>query len=148
MKRLLPLCLGLCVTGCGALPRDPEGTLERVRSERLFKVGIIADGGATAGDSETAAFLAAVSRATGARAAARQGAAEPLLLDLEDGKLDLVIGAISPKSPWASEVAILRPIAEPTAPQHLIVTPVARNGENKWIMLLEREADEVAGGRT
>jgi hypothetical protein len=107
---------------------------------------MMADGGATVGDSETAAFLAAVSRATGARAAVRQGAAEPLLLDLEAGKLDLVIGAISPKSPWAAEVAILRPIAEPTAPQHLVVTPVARNGENKWIMLLEREADSVAGG--
>jgi hypothetical protein len=146
MKRLLLLCLGIALAGCGSLPRDPDGTLERVRSERLFRVGLVADGGATAGDSETKAFLAAVSGATGARPDVRQGAAEPLLLDLEDGKLDLVIGAVSPKSPWAAEVAILRPIAEPTAPEHLIVTPIARNGENKWIMLLEREADAVAGG--
>jgi hypothetical protein len=145
MNRLLPLCLGAALAGCGTLPRDPDGTLERVRAERLFRVGLIADGGAAAGEVETAAFLAAVSRATGARAAVRQGAAEPLLLDLEDGKLDLVIGPISPKSPWAAEVAIVRPIAEPTAPRHLVVTPVARNGENKWIMLLEREADAVAG---
>jgi hypothetical protein len=146
MKRWLLLCFGAALAGCGTMPRDPDGTLDRVRSERLFRVGLIADGGATAGDPETAAFLAAVSRATGARPAVRRGAAEPLLLDLEDGKLDLVIGAVSPKSPWAAEVAILRPIAEPTAPRHLIVTPVARNGENKWIMLLEREADAVAGG--
>lgn len=146
MKRPLLFALAVTLSGCGSIPRDPDGTLDRVRSQRLFRVGLIADGGSAVGASEAAAFVAAVSRATGARPAVRQGASEPLLLDLEAGKLDLVIGAVSPKSPWAAEVAILRPIAEPTAPQHLVVTPIARNGENGWIMLLERAADAVAGG--
>ncbi|HEY0414730.1 MAG TPA: hypothetical protein VGD66_16480 [Allosphingosinicella sp.] len=146
MKRVFLLCLGAALAGCGTMPRDPDGTLDRVRSERLFRVGVIADGGRADGAAEAAAFVGRVSRATGAKAAVRQGALEPLLLDLQAGQLDLVIGTVSPKSPWAPEVAILRPIAEPTAPQHLIVSPIARNGENKWIMLLEREADAVAGG--
>jgi hypothetical protein len=146
MNRLVFLCLGFAAAGCGSLPRDPDRTLERVRSEGIFRVGLIADGGTGEGLGETTAFLGRVSRATGAKAAIRSGAAEPLLLDLEGGRLDLVVGAVSPASPWAAEVAILRPIAEPTAPRHLIVSPVVRNGENRWIMLLEREADVVAGG--
>jgi len=147
MKSLpLTVCLAAVLAGCGSLPRDPDGTLGRVRSEHIFRVGIISDGGTPAGDAEMAAFLARVSRATGARATVRRGASEPLLLDLEAGGLDLVLGPLAPKSPWADEVAILRPIAEPIAPQHLVVTPIVRNGENRWIMLLEREADAVAGG--
>jgi len=147
MKSLaLLLFLSASIAGCGSVPRDPDGTLERVRSTHGFRVGLIADAGGPAGDSEVAAFIAGVSRATGARPIVRRGASEPLLLDLEAGRLDLVLGPISPKSPWADEVAILRPIAEPVAPQHLVVTPIARNGENRWIMLLEREADRVAGG--
>jgi hypothetical protein len=146
MKWLPLLFAALVLHGCGSLPRDPEGTLDRVRAQHLFRVGIIADGGDPAGDREAAAFVARVGAATGARPALRQGASEPLLLDLEAGKLDLVIGAVSPDSPWVSQVAILHPIAEPTAPQHLVVTPIARNGENKWIMLLEAEVDAVAGG--
>ena len=145
----LPLlaCLGATLAGCGSLPRDPDDTLQRVRSGHELRVGVIADAGAPAGDAEMAAFIARVSRATGARATVRRGASEPLLLDLEAGGLDLVLGPLSPKSPWADEVAILRPIAEPVAPQHLVVTPIARNGENRWIMLLEREARAVAAGR-
>jgi hypothetical protein len=147
MKSLqLIACLAALLAGCGSLPRDPDGTLQRVRFEHAFRVGIIADGGAPAGNAEMAAFLARVSRATGARPMVRRGASEALLLDLEAGGLDLVLGSLAPKSPWADEVAILRPIAEPVAPQHLVVTPIVRNGENRWIMLLEREADAVAGG--
>ena len=140
------LLTALALQGCGSLPRDPDGTLDRVRAQHVYRVGIIADGGDPAGDRESAAFLAGVSRATGARPELRQGASEPLLLDLQGGRLDLVIGTVSPKSPWVSEVAILKPIAERTAPQHVIVTPIARNGENKWIMLLESQVDAVAGG--
>jgi hypothetical protein len=85
---------------------------------------------------------------SGAAPVLKEGAAEPLLLELEDGKLDLVIGPLSPESPWVSRVALLRPIGETVAPQHLLLTPIARNGENRWIMLLEREARAVAAGET
>jgi hypothetical protein len=135
------------LVGCDSLPRDPDHTLERIRSERLFRVGIIADGdGAIPGQG--AAFIAWVSQATGAKAAVRQGASEPLLLDLQAGKLDLVLGTIAPESPWAPEVAILPPLSESTAPQHLIVSPIVRNGENRWIMLLEAADDGVASHAT
>ena len=83
---------------------------------------------------------ARVARATGATPRLEEGASEPLLIALEEGKLDLVIGPLSPESPWVSRVALLEPIGETVTPQRLSLTPIARNGENRWIMLLEAEA--------
>ena len=148
MKWRLALCAALALAGCDRLPQDPDGTLDRVRAERRFRVGLIAAGDAPVGVEETKAFLARVAAATGARPALKEGASEPLLIALEDGELDLVIGPLSPESPWLGKVALLRPIGESLAPQHLLVTPIARNGENRWIMLLERQARATAAGRS
>lgn len=144
MKWRLAFCAALALAGCDRLPRDPDGTLDRVRAERSFRVGLIATGDRPIGDGRTNAFLARVARATGARPVVKTGASEPLLIELEDGQLDLVVGVLSPESPWLGKVALLRPIGETVAPQHLLLTPIARNGENRWIMLLEREARAVA----
>jgi hypothetical protein len=130
------------LSACG-IPRDPDGTLDRVRAERSFRVGLIASGDQRVGADREQAFLKRVSAATGARAVVTDGAAEPLLLQLEDGKLDLVLGPVSPKSPWVNEVAILRPLGQTIEEPNLLVVPIARNGENAWIMLLEREARAV-----
>ena len=42
MIRTFLLAAALLVAGCDSIPADPDGTLERVRGERLFKVGLIA----------------------------------------------------------------------------------------------------------
>jgi hypothetical protein len=141
MKWLFSLAL-LGAASCSALPTDPDGTLERVRAEHLFRVGIVGAGpGALA--AQQRAFLARVSQSAGARPTLRSGPFEPLLLDLEAGKLDLVVGIIAPDTPWRSEVAILQPLGETAGGNHLLLAPIARNGENAWIMLLEREARRV-----
>lgn len=146
MKWRLAFGAALALAGCDRLPRDPDGTLDRVRAERRFRVGLIADGEAAIGEVRARALVARVAGATGATPVVKEGASEPLLLDLEDGRLDLVIGLLSPDSPWLGRVALLRPIGETVAPQHLLLTPAARNGENRWIMLLEREAGATAAG--
>jgi hypothetical protein len=144
MKWRHAFCAALALAGCDRLPRDPDGTLDRVRAQRNFRVGLIATGG-TAGVTEAEPlFLARVAEAAGATPIVKEGASEPLLLELEEGKLDLVIGLLSPESPWAGRVTILRPLDEFVAPQHLLLTAAARKGENRWIMLLEREARAVA----
>jgi hypothetical protein len=148
MKWRLAFCAALALAACDRLPRDPDGTLDRVRAERRFRVGLIATGNAPIGADRTRAFLGRLAAVTGATPILKEGAAEPLLIELEGGELDLVIGPLSPESPWLSRVALLRPIRESVAPQHLLLTPIARNGENRWIMLLEREARAVAGGQT
>ena len=89
-----------------------------------------------------------MARATGATPQLKQGASEPLLIELEEGRLDLVVGPLSPESPWVSRVTLLQPIGETLEPQRLALTPIARNGENRWIMLLEAEARTFATGTT
>jgi len=138
------LCAALALAGCDSLPKDPDGTLDRVRAQHSFRVGLIATGDVQIGAERRDAFLGRVARATGAAPTVKEGATEPLLLELQDGQLDLVVGIISPDSPWLGRVTLLRPIGETIAPQHLLLTPMARNGENRWIMLLEREARAVA----
>ncbi len=137
-------CAVLALAGCDRLPEDPDGTLDRVKAERSFRVGLIATGDSAFGAEEQRAYLSRVARATGATPRVREGASEPLLIALEEGKLDLVIGPLSPESPWLSRVALLEPIGETRTPQHLALTPIARNGENRWIMLLEAEARPFA----
>ncbi|HEX8240699.1 MAG TPA: hypothetical protein VF574_13255 [Allosphingosinicella sp.] len=145
MKWRLALCAALTLAACDRLPMDPDGTLDRVRSEGRFRVGLIATGPKSDRGPEKA-FLAGIVRATGARPVVKQGASEPLLLDLEDGDLDLVIGPLSSESPWVERVALLDPLGAVAGPHEVEVTPIARNGENRWIMLLEREARAVAAG--
>jgi hypothetical protein len=144
MNWRLALWAALALAGCDSLPKDPDGTLDRVKAQRSFRVGLIATGDTEIGTDRRDAFLGRVARATGAAPAVKEGATEPLLLELQDGKLDLVVGIVSPDSPWVDRVAQLQPIGETLAPQHLLLTPMARNGENRWIMLLEREARAVA----
>ena len=141
--RFLPLLL-LALSACGSYPRDPDGTLDRVRASHVFRVGLIPT--APGADARAPAFLAAVTNATGARPVTVTGGAEPLLLELEAGKLDLVIGELADDSPWVDRVSILDPLAERTTPSgRVTLHPIAKNGENAWIMLLERQRRLVGG---
>lgn len=144
MKWRSALCAALALAGCDRLPRDPDGTLDRVKAEHSFRVGLIASGDSPIGAERQRAYLSRVARATGATPRLEEGSSEPLLIALEEGKLDLVIGPLSPESPWVGRVALLEPIGETVTPQRLALTPIARNGENRWIMLLEAEARPFA----
>ena len=136
----------LLLAACGPYPRDIEGTRDRVASSRVIRVGIPPL--AAADRSLAAAYLDRLARATGARPRLETGAAEPLLARLEAGELDLVLGEIARDSPWVDEVAVIEPLAERSLGERRIgFGPIARNGENRWIMLLEREVrDQRSGG--
>lgn len=143
------LCLAALLPACGAVPRDIDGTSERVRAGRVIRVGLIAGPGpATARERAlTGAYLSRLGRATGAAPRITAGAAEPLLAGLEAGGLDLVLGEIATDSPWAGDVAVIEPLAERIVARRRIgLSPIARNGENEWIMLLEREARDMKAG--
>ena len=147
MIRLAALALLWALSACDSLPRDPEGTLDRVRARPECRVGLSAAGEHRPGEGLERAFLGRVAAATGARAVTEEGAAEALLLELEDGKLDLVIGTVGAETPWKNEVAVLRPFGTTKSDPGLLLVPIARNGENRWIMLLEREARAVRADR-
>lgn len=141
MKALLFPAAALLLAGCGAVPVDPDGTLERIRGERRFNVGLIASGAPVAERAQ--GLLGRLSRATGARASVEHGAAEALLTRLEEGELDLVVGEFAEKSPWAAQVTLTEPIA---AEGRMVLAAAARNGENGWIALVHREARAAAAG--
>ena len=146
MKMLPLLALALCAS-CDGIPRDPDRTLDRVRAERQYRVGIIASGKPIGADRQRL-FLNRVSAAAQAQPALETGAAEPLLAKLEEGELDLVLGPMAPHSPWSKMVIFLPPLGEQvTREGHIHLVAAARHGENAWITLLDAEAAKVTAIR-
>ena len=93
------------------------------------------------------ALVQRLAEATGATAAVSTGQVEDQLARLEDGQLDLVVGRFAEDSPWLSAVAILEPLSSRKVGQRTLnLAPVARNGENRWVALVEREIRDSAGG--
>ena len=142
MIRRFLLCLAfLAASSCGEFPRDAEGTLERVRAERVFRVGLVAPLHAGNLDPRAKALLRRVGQSTGARPSLESGDAEPLLDRLKEGELDLVIGRFEKNSPWKTLVSFGPPLRiQRHKKTEFHLTAAARNGENAWIGLLEAEA--------
>ena len=146
--RPLLLSLVLALASCSDIPADPDGTLERVQRERTFRVGLVASGTDPLAADRQRLFLQRIALASGAVPVAEAGAMEPLLLKLEEGGLDLVIGHLAPDSPWAKRVTLLPPLHEEVSEaghDHLIAA--AKNGENAWIGLLHPAARAVRAAR-
>ena len=121
-----------------------SGTLDRIEREKQFAVGF----GALAPQDERAAsdFVSRLERATGADATIERGPLERQLVRLEEGNLDLVIGEFAEDTPWAVPVAVIEPLGRRHEGKRRIhLAPVAANGENRWIALLEREVRDSAG---
>lgn len=55
-----------------------------------------------------------------------------------------MIGDFADDSPWADHVALIEPLSSrKTGERSVGLTPVARNGENQWIGLLEQQARDL-----
>ena len=97
---------------CG-IPRDPEGTLERV-SGGTMRVGVtehdpwvtFEDGRATGVEVELVEGFAA---GLDARVRWIEGSESELMSALEFRELDVVIGGLTSTAPWATEVALTHP---------------------------------------
>lgn len=140
---LYRLCLtGFCALllgGCGAAPRDPEGTSERVAESGVIRLGTIA--GATP-DPAAERTIERLAAQTGARVERISGPGEELLDGLEHGEVDLVYGRFASDSPWATHVHIGTPPGGPEKPPKSLNLPrfAFRNGENGWIARVEAAA--------
>lgn len=138
--RSLIMSVLLLTSGCSGVPADPDGTLDRVRGERTFRVGLIANG--TGRSGKEAAFLRRVSDAADASPLLEIGATEALLSKLEDGEVDLVIGEFDSSTPWSTRVTFVPPLTKLAEEEHRsVVSAAAKNGENAWITLLHKQAD-------
>ena len=133
----------LALAACGPYPRDIDGTTERIRRDGIVRVAFAElDPG-----QERIARSYAERVAASAGAQIRQqpnGATETVFARLEEGELDLVVAEVATDSPWLAHVAVLEPLARRRAGHRLLtLSPVARNGENRWIALLEIEARDM-----
>ncbi|WP_185998957.1 hypothetical protein ACLIMP_22435 [Novosphingobium aerophilum] len=140
--RIVGMMLTLLVAGCDGLPRDPAKTLTRIEQTRIFDVGVVAG---TPDEPATHRLISEVERRTQARGQMHEGPGDQLFGDLNAGKLDLVIGTFSKDSPWKTDVTFgpaLQTLPGSEAPLEL--KTVMRNGENRWIMLVERSSRVVS----
>jgi hypothetical protein len=56
----------------------------------------------------------------------------------------MAIGEVAKDSPWLDDVAVIEPIAERrVGDRQLGLSAIARNGENRWVMLLEQHARDI-----
>ena len=131
----------LTLSACGDVPRDQEGTMERIRAMREVRVGVVASSFQAPDGHRLRALIGRSAAAAGGLPTIVEGASEPLLLQLESGALDLVVGEFDRASPWYRRVHLLPPMAaRSVGDSRLETTAAARHGENGWILLLEREA--------
>jgi polar amino acid transport system substrate-binding protein len=111
---LLVAVLALLLAGCG-IPRDPEGTLERVRG-RTLRAGITASApwttleGGRPGGVEVE-LVERFAEELGARVEWVDGSEADLIAALEMRELDLVVGGLTADTPWQAKAAITRSYA-------------------------------------
>jgi polar amino acid transport system substrate-binding protein len=131
----------LVAVACG-LPRDPDGTLDRVRGG-VVRVGIaqsppwviVTPGGA---EGVEATLAKAIADSLGASIEWIRKSESELLTDLEERKLDLVLAGLTDDSPWKTKVALTKPFYEDpgTKKKHVMAAPP---GENAWLVFVERQ---------
>lgn len=134
--------LGL-TAGCEALPRDPAGTSKRIAAERSFSVGFVDP---SARDTrETQALLREIERRSGARAKLVSGDGERMLSRLDTGTVDLALGRFAEDSPMQAVVAFGPPLAvSRQAGRPIELKAAMRNGENRWIVTVERASRAIS----
>ena len=135
------------LAGCSAIPADPDGTLERVRSGGVLRVGASPSEGLVEVEGENvtgpeADLVVSFAEAQGARVEWHPGGEEELVTAMEEGELDLIIGGLSDKSPWADKVALTRAYATRQVRgeegKQVMAVPL---GENALLAALEAHLD-------
>lgn len=131
-----------------SLPHDPDGTLDRVRADHVLRVGASpSDGRVSIGDGRAEGpepdLAEAFADSIGAEVEWHPGGEEELVGDLEAGRVDLLIGGLTDKSPWLDKVALTRPYDERSVDgeTHKLVMAVPL-GENALLVALEKFLDE------
>jgi|SRR5690554_1241761 len=143
---LLLAVVVLALSGCGVtIPSDPDGTLDRVQGG-VLRVGVSLSAPWTmAGPhAEPAGIEVDLARAfagsLGADVEWTVAGEESLVLDMEHGDLDLIIGGLTSTSAWMDKVALTAPYRTAVDERgkkhdHVMAVPM---GENAFLVELER----------
>lgn len=140
---LAPVVAGLSACGL-SIPTDPDGTLDRVRTDGVLRVGAsprpgwveLPDSGPPRG--READLVAGFADHLGAEVEWTTSGEEHLVTMLEDGSIDLAVGGFTEDNAWADRVGLTRAYAG----AHVMMVPM---GENALQSDLERWLDAQAG---
>jgi hypothetical protein len=122
------------------------GTLDRIEQSGRLRVGLTEL--PPSDPSTVRGFIARLERTTGAKAQLDRGPMESQLARLDEGELDLVIGEFAEDTPWLATVAVIEPLASrKKGERRFEIAPVTRNGENRWVALIEREVRDTRQAR-
>lgn len=115
MKAVATVLLFSLLVACSSIPRDPEGTLERVRGD-VLRVGFtdappFAEGPADDPSGIEVDLVEQFAEELDASVEWVKGAEAELFEALEVRALDLVIGGYGASDPWVASVGVTRPYA-------------------------------------
>jgi polar amino acid transport system substrate-binding protein len=140
MLRLWLVFLPILLAAC-ALPRDPQGTSDRIASTHEIRVGVTDNPPWT--DAKSAEpkgiepdLVRAFAAQSGAHVAWSEGSETQLVQTLKDGQLDLVIGGFDKKTQWGSTAGVTQPFAEDADGKKRVM--LAAPGENRFILSLDK----------
>ena len=104
------LALAMLVAGCAPFPRDAAGTTERIERAGVMQVGVVAG---TADWSDARRIAERLAADHGATTSTQSGPASLLLRDLDEGRVDLVVGEFGRSGPVSREVSLSQAVGQP-----------------------------------
>lgn len=140
----------LAIGGCSSIPRDPDGSLERIRATHVLRVGaspsahlVQIDGDRVSGPEPD--LVEGYARSIGAQVEWRVGGEEELVDAMEIQQLDLIIGGLSDSNPWGDKVGLTRAykvtMENGEKRGHVFAVPM---GENALMSSVERYLEKAA----
>jgi len=128
------------LAGCD-LPRDPQGTLDKVRGGTIT-VGVNADD--EPADPRERAALERLAGDVGADLSFRVDELHTLIADLEGGRIDMIAGHIPKTTPFAEKVGLSASVSRMTLGDDEVKTVFAvRKGENGFLTAVETAIGET-----
>ena len=133
------------LASCGlSIPTDPDGTLDRVRTDGVLRVGAsprpgwveLPDSGPPRG--READLVTGFADHLGAEVEWTVSGEAHLVTLLEDGSIDLAVGGFTQDNAWVDKVGLTRPYTG----THVVMVPM---GENALQSDLERWLDARVG---
>jgi ABC-type amino acid transport substrate-binding protein len=147
---LLALVVSAALAGCGvSVPVDPDGTLQAVSGSEL-KVGVSPDHGLAdiSGDMPSGPLIDLVDQfadSLDAEVDWTTGSEETLVVMLEEGDLDLVVGGLTDQTPWVDRVGVTRGYREIDGAEDRALVMFVPLGENAFLTKLEGFLDREVG---
>lgn len=139
-ERLLACSLAAALLSC-ALPRDPEGTLDRVRHGKL-RVGathserwVVVDRPDAPPHGCEPSLVRALADELSADLEWTIGGESELLDRLRNHELDLVVGGLVDATPWKDRIGLTDDYVADHDGRHVLAVPP---GENAWVVEIER----------